>query len=46
MKFGKVRNTAVASLTGMLAGAIALYFSWNGHIHATFQGAPIFLPAR
>ena len=42
MKFGKVRNTAVASLTGMLAGAIALYFSWNGHIHATFQGAPIF----
>jgi hypothetical protein len=42
MKYARVRNTAVASLTGFAAGAIALYFSWNGHIHATFTGAPIF----
>ena len=42
MVFGRVRNTGVTTLTGFAAGAIALYFSWNGHIHATFARAPIF----
>ncbi len=41
MRWGKVRNTAVACMAAIGVGIIALYFSWNGHIHATFQGAPI-----
>jgi hypothetical protein len=40
MRFARVRNNAVAALTGFIAGIIALYFAWNGHIHASFIGAP------
>jgi hypothetical protein len=43
LKFSKVRNTGIAVLTGLLTGFIALYFDWNGHIHAVFRGAPWFL---
>src|SRR5260221_5516678 len=39
MKFGKVRNTAVASLTGMLAGAIAPYISLERHIQPNLPRA-------
>jgi uncharacterized membrane protein (Fun14 family) len=42
LKFSRVRNNAVASLTSFTAGVISLYFAWNGHFHATFEGAPIF----
>lgn len=40
LKFGKVRNTAVAFLSGTAAGLIAWYFSWNGHIHALAGDVP------
>jgi len=42
MKFGKVRNNPLAALCGALSGIIGLYFGWNGHIHAYFEGAPAF----
>ncbi len=34
LKLCKVRNGAVALLTGLIVGLIALYFDWNGHILA------------
>ena len=40
MKWARVRNTPVALLSGLIAGLLALYFNWNGHIHALFDGAP------
>ncbi|HWY74445.1 MAG TPA: hypothetical protein VN281_02450, partial [Verrucomicrobiae bacterium] len=40
MKWGKVRNTLVVLVTSLVAGFIALYFSWNGHIHSLFPDAP------
>jgi hypothetical protein len=43
MKFGRVRNNGVANVTSMLAGFIALYFAWNGHIHSVFRDAPLFV---
>src|SRR5690606_11740140 len=43
MKFGKVRNNALAAIFGVYAGLAALYFQWNGHIHSLFDGAPISL---
>ncbi len=42
LKYSRVRNYAVASLTSLAVGVISLYFAWSGHIHATFQDAPIF----
>jgi hypothetical protein len=42
MKRGKVRNTPVAGLCGAVAGLLALFLAWNGHVHAVFKGAPIF----
>ena len=42
LKFGKVRNNALAALCGLLAGISGLYLGWNGHIHAYFEGAPVF----
>jgi hypothetical protein len=41
LKAGKVRNTAVAMITTFAAGLISLYYAWNAHIHAMFQGAPV-----
>src|SRR5437762_9988647 len=41
IKFGKVRNTSLAAVCGAGTGAIALYFAWNGHIHATFKDGPV-----
>src|ERR1051326_272869 len=41
MKFGRVRNTSVAVLSGLFAGVIGLYLDWNGHLHALFKGAPL-----
>jgi hypothetical protein len=40
MKWAKVRNTPVALLSGLIAGLLALFFNWNAHIHALFDGAP------
>lgn len=42
LKFGKVRNNALAALCGLLAGTVGMYFGWNGHIHAYFEEAPVF----
>jgi hypothetical protein len=41
MKLGKVRNSAVAALSGLIGGVIGLYLAWNGHIHSIFEGAPV-----
>jgi hypothetical protein len=41
LRLGKVRNTTVALLTGLVVGIIALYFAWSAHINATFHGAPV-----
>ncbi len=47
MKFGKVRNTLLAVLCGILAGVLALYFAWNAHIHSLSKDAPaLFLPGQ
>lgn len=40
LKFCKVRNTMVTVLSGMAVGFIAVYFNWNGHIHALFDDVP------
>lgn len=40
LRFGKVRNTLVAALSGLGIGLVALYFEWNGHVHALFKDAP------
>lgn len=40
LKVGRVRNAAVAGLTSLGTGLIALYFEWSGHIHALVEGAP------
>ena len=42
LKFGKVRNNALAPLCGLLAGLSGLYLGWNGHIHAYFGDSPAF----
>lgn len=42
LKVGKVRNTPVLFMCGLLGGAMALYGSWSGHLHALIPGAPIF----
>ena len=41
LKFGKVRNNALAALCGLLAGFSGLYLGWNGHLHAYFEDAPV-----
>lgn len=46
MKYALVRNNAIALLTGFAAGLIVLYLAWNGHVHSTFQDAPIFCSPR
>jgi hypothetical protein len=43
MKFACVRSPAVALLSGLAAGIIALYGNWNGHIHVVVKDAPWFL---
>jgi hypothetical protein len=40
LKFTQVRNTALAALCGLLAGVLALYGEWSGHLHALFDEAP------
>ncbi|HEU5396854.1 MAG TPA: hypothetical protein VFV81_06790 [Verrucomicrobiae bacterium] len=40
LKFGKVRNAAVALVTGIVAGVVGLYFSWNGHVHSLAAEIP------
>lgn len=40
LRFGKVRNTLIAALTGILVGFIAWYFNWSGHVKAVAEGAP------
>ncbi len=42
LKAGQVRNTGLAALCGLVAGLIALYFEWSGHIHTLFSDAPWF----
>jgi hypothetical protein len=41
MRWGKVRNTPIVLVASLVVGSIALYFSWNGHIHSLFTDAPI-----
>lgn len=42
---GLVRHPGLALLCGALAGAIGLYFDWNGHLRVVFQGGPwLYLP--
>ncbi len=43
LKRFKVRNNGLAWVTGISSGVIALYFAWNGHVHACFDGSPFFL---
>jgi hypothetical protein len=40
LKIGKVRNSTVALLCGTMAGMLAWYFSWNGHVHTLVENAP------
>jgi len=40
MKFGKVRNNAVAFISSVGVGLIAWYGSWNGCVHALVDGVP------
>lgn len=40
LKFGKVRNSMVALAVGIINGVIALYFSWNGHVHSLASDIP------
>lgn len=42
MKYALVRNNMISLFTAAAAGVIGLYFAWNGHVHATFQNAPVF----
>jgi hypothetical protein len=45
LKKGRVRNVVVAALIGLLVGSTALYFSWNGSLHALVPDAPlVFFP--
>jgi hypothetical protein len=43
LKFGKVRNNAVALLCSVGVGLLASYGSWAGCVHALVNGAPWFL---
>lgn len=38
----QVRNTALAVLTGLVAGLIALYMAWSGRLHVFFEVSPWF----
>jgi hypothetical protein len=42
LKTGKVRNTALATTCGALAGLIGVYWNWNGHVHVLFESSPWF----
>ncbi len=42
LKASHVRNTTLATLCGLGVGLIALYWEWDGHLHALFTGAPWF----
>jgi hypothetical protein len=44
MRWGKVRHTFFAGLCGAVAGLIALFFAWNGHVHTIFKAAPLLCP--
>src|ERR1043166_289137 len=46
MKWAKVRNTFVAFLCGLIGGLLAMYFNWNAHVHALFDGAAAVNPPR
>jgi len=41
LRFARVRNTLVASLTGLASGACAYYFSWNGYVHMLMSDPPL-----
>lgn len=41
LKFCRARNNKLAASCGAITGLVALYFDWNGHIHALFEDAPI-----
>lgn len=45
LKFGRVRNRAVALLSGLIVGLLAWYGSWNGCAHALLAGQKVQLPA-
>lgn len=44
MKAARVRHPGIAAVCGTATGLIALYFDWNGHIHALFEDAAWFYP--
>jgi hypothetical protein len=41
LKSGRVRNTAIAIAVGTLAGLIAVYSEWSGHLHALLKDPPL-----
>lgn len=41
LKVGKVRNTAIATLSGATVGLMALYFEWSGTISVVFPHTPL-----
>jgi hypothetical protein len=40
LRSARVRNTFVATLTGLAAGLCAYYFSWNGYVHTLVTDPP------
>lgn len=41
LRLARVRNIFVATLTGLVAGACASYFSWNGYVHILMTDPPM-----
>jgi len=47
LKTGRVRNTVLAATAGLVAGVLAVYWDWNGHVHVLFEDSPwFFLPGQ
>jgi hypothetical protein len=47
LRFARVRNGAIALLTGLAVGLCASYLSWNGYAHAMVKDVPALLtPAQ
>jgi len=40
LKFAKVRNSAIALLTGLAVGLCGWYLNWNGFVHAMAKSSP------
>lgn len=40
LRWAKVRNSAIALITGIAVGVIAWFLAWNGFVHAMLDDAP------